>query len=419
MSKLCSDHNKMVYLLLFLTGLIVSAVSAQAQTDHPLTLPEVLQLARTRNPNLASQALQLEATRANEVTARLRTNPELSVSKEDLSLSSLAQVDETFNVSRLFERGNKRRYRIESASLATVVAKHTYDDFERQLVLSLKQSFVALLLAKANLQLAEQNRQDYAQTMELSRIRFSAGEISRTELDRIELQASRFETDALNALQAMAQARTQLESLIGLDDFPGNFDIAGELAVPTLQIDRGRLQEQALAARPDYLAALEQIHKSEADIKLADANGATDVVAGAEYKRNGPDNFTGVTLGIPLRFFDRNQGEKLRTRKVLDASRAAERATRIQVLADLNQALAALDSSQRIAQLYNSDYLGKAKQVRERVEFSYRHGATSLLDYIQALREYRDTELAWRASIAQLLNAIHQLSFVTGTELLP
>ena len=417
MSKLCSGHSKMVYLLLI--GLLSGVVSAQTQIDHPLTLPEVLQLARSRNPNLASQALQLEATRANEVTARLRANPELSISKEDLSLSSLAQVDETFNVSRLFERGNKRRYRIESAGLATVVAKHTYDDFERQLVLSIKQSFVALLLAKANLQLAEQNRQDYAKTIELSRIRFSAGEISRTELDRIELQASRFETDLLNAMQAMAQARTQLESLIGLDDFPGNFDIAGELTVPPLQVDRAKLQEQALAARPDYLAALEQVHKSEADIKLADANGATDVVAGAEYKRNGPDNFTGVTLGIPLRFFDRNQGEKLRTRKVLDASRAAERATRIQVLSDLNQALAALDSAQRIAQLYNSDYLEKAKQVQERVEFSYRHGATSLLDYIQALREYRDTELAWRASIAQLLNAIHQLSFVTGTELLP
>ncbi len=124
-------------------------------------------------------------------------------------------------------------------------------------------------------------------------------------------------------------------------------------------------------------------------------------------------------MGIPLRFFDRNQGEKLRTRRTLDASRAAERAARIQVLADLNQALAALDSAQRISQLYDGDYLDKAKQVRERVEFSYRHGATSLLDYIQALREYRDTELAWRASTAQLLNAIHQLSFVTGTELLP
>jgi cobalt-zinc-cadmium efflux system outer membrane protein len=410
MSKFC---------LVVSIGLLACVASAQPQADHPLTLPEVLQLVHSRNPNLASQALQLEATRANEVTAALRANPELSISKEDLSLSSLAALDQTFNVSRLFERGNKRRYRIESATLATVVAKHTYDDFERQLLLSVKQGFVAMLLAKANLQLAQQNQQDYAKTVELSRIRFSAGEISRTELDRIELQASRFETDALNATQALAQARTQLQGLVGLDDFDASFDIAGELMVPILQIDRGKLRDAALAARPDYLAALEQVHKAEADIKLADANGATDFVAGAEYKRNGPDNFTGVTLGVPLRFFDRNQGEKLRTRRVLDANRAAERAARIQVLADLNQALAALNSAQRIAQLYNGDYLNKAKQVRERVEFSYRNGATSLLDYIQALREYRDTELAWRASIAQLLNAIHQLSFVTGTELLP
>lgn len=400
-------------------GLLACAAYAQVQTDHPLTLRETLDFARAHSPNLAAQRALLQAMQANEVTAALRPNPELSIAKEDLGTPPIAPLDETFNVSQTFERGHKRRYRIESARLATAVAKYGYDDFERQFLLSVKQSFVALLLAKSNLALAQENRRDYARTVELSRMRFSAGDISRTDLDRIEIQASRFENDALNATQATAQARAQLQALLGIDHFSGDFDITGDLSAPELQLNRDELTQNALASRPDYQAALQGVQKAQADIKLAEANGATDVTAGAEYKRNGPDNFAGVTVGIPLRIFDRNQGEKLRTRRELDASRATETASRIQVLSDVNQALAGYDTAVQLSRLYNQDYLNRAKQVRDRVEFSYRNGATSLLDYIEALREYRDTELARYAAEAQLLNAIHQLSFVTYTELLP
>jgi outer membrane protein, heavy metal efflux system len=410
MSKFC---------LSIVSGLLACAASAQVQADHPLTLGEVLDLVRARNPNLAAQALQLEATRANEITAALRPNPVLSVADESISFQGTAPIDATFNVSQLFERGGKRRYRVQSATLATSVTRYGYGDFQRQLALAVKQSFVALLLAKANLQLAEANRADYAKTVELSRIRFTAGAISRTELDRIEIQAVRFENDALNAAQAMVQARTQLQSFIGIEDFSGRFDIAGDLAAPALHFDREKLGQSALAARPDYLAAIAGVRKAEADVNLARANGAAEITAGGEYKRNGTDNFAGVTFVIPLRVFDRNQGEKLRTARALASSRYTETALRIQVLSDLNQALAAYDTARRLTELYSRDYLERAKQVRDRVAFSYRNGATSLLDYIDALREYRDTELASHAASAQLLNTIHQLSFVAGTELLP
>jgi len=408
-----------IFCLYLCAGLLASGALANAQADHPLTLREVLDLARSRNPNLASQALQVEAIQAGEVTAGLRPNPELSISKEDLNLSQISPSDQTINVSQLFERGGKRRARLESARLTTGVAHYAYSDFERQLVLNIKQSFVALLLAKANYSLARDNQRDYAKTVELSRIRFSAGEISRTDLDRIEIQASRFESDALNASRAMSQARTQLQALIGLPDFNPSFDIAGDLAAPELKLDREQLKTAALSSRPDYLAAIGTVRRSEAEVRLAQANGATDFTLGGEYKRNGPDNFGGVTVGIPLRVFDRNQGEKLRARKTLDASKATELATRIQVLSDLNQALAAYDTASGLSALYSRDYIERARQVRDRVEFSYRNGATSLLDYIEALREYRDTELAWHAAQAGYLNAIHQLSFVTGTELMP
>jgi len=393
--------------------------------NHPLTLRETLDLLHTRSPLLASARARSDAASANEITAGLRPNPVFSSANEDFNVFKPSEFDIrrkqefTDNVSQLFERGRKRQARVESARLATRVSQDTYRDTERQVEAVVKTSFVGLLLAKANLQLARDNLKDYQETVRLNEIRLRAGEISPTELDRIRLEQARFENDLLSAQLAVDQSRVQLENLLGLADFPADFDVQGELSAPELPFTLADLAQKALAARPDFRAAQDSARKAEADVRLADANGTTDVVAGAEYKRNGADNTIGFTFQVPLRIFDRNQGEKLRTRRELDSSRYAETAARIAVVSDVQQAYAAYRSALSRAQLYSKDYLGRAREVRDRVAFSYRHGNASLLDYLDAVRSYRDIELASRSSYAQVMTAIHQLSFVTGTELCP
>ncbi len=393
--------------------------------DHPLTLREALELMRSRSPLLASARAHLDAVAANEVTAGLRPNPVFTSANEDFNVFNPSRFDIrrsqefTDSVLQTIERGNKRRYRVESARGATRVAQDSYRDAERQLELAVKTAFVGMLLAKANLQLARDNLSDYQETVRLNEIRLKAGEISPTELDRIRVEQARFDTDLLNAQLALQQARVQLESLLGLQDLPEKFDIEGELLAPELALALPDLVAKAVASRPDYLAARDTVVKAQSDVRLADANGTTDVAIGSEYKRNGPDNTIGFTMQIPLRIFDRNQGEKLRTRREFEASRLTESATRIAVLSDVAQAYEAYRSSLARAQLYSRDYLGRARQVRDRVAFSYRNGASSLLDYLDAVRSYREVELAWRSSYAQVMSSVHQLSFVTGTELWP
>ncbi len=392
---------------------------------HPLTLREALDLLHGRSPILAAARAHSDAASANEITAGLRPNPVFNSANEDFNVFKPSEFDIrrkqefTDNVSQLFERGGKRRARVESARLATRVAQDTYRDTERQLEAAVKASFVGLLLAKANLQLAGDNLKDYQETVRLNEIRLRAGEISPTELDRIRIEQARFENDLLSAQLAVDQARVQLENLLGLEDFPAGFDVQGELSAPELGFPLADLTQKAMAARPDYQAARNGVRRAEADVRLADANGTTDIVVSTEYKRNGPDNTLGVTFSVPLRLFDRNQGEKLRTRRELDSSRYVETAARIGVVSDVQQAYAAYRAALSRAQLYAKDYLGRAREVRDRVAFSYRHGNASLLDYLDAVRSYRDIELASRSSYAQVMTAIHQLSFVTGTELWP
>ncbi len=411
------------YLALILFG-IPPGVTGQAP-DHPLTLREALELLRARNPVLASNRAHAQAVQAGEITAALRPNPVFTSANEDFNVFKPSEFDIrrkqefTDSVLQMIERGHKRRFRVESARWATTLAQEGYRDIYRQLRFAVKTGFVAMLLAKSNLQLARDNLRDYQETARLNGIRLKAGDISPTDFDRIRGEQARFENDVLSAQLALDQARVQLETLLGLPDLPEKFDIEGELAAPELNFSLEELFQRALANRPDYLAARDGVSKGEADVRLADANGVTDISVGSEYKRNGPDNTIGFTVQIPLRIFDRNQGEKLRARRELVASRANELAARTAVRSDVAQAQQIYRAALARSQLYSKDYLERARRVRDRVEFSFRHGGASLLDYLDALRSYRDTELAWRAAYAQATTAVHQLSFVTATELWP
>ncbi len=399
--------------------------AADQLPDHPLSLREVLELLHSRNQVLASGRAHLQAVQANEITANLRPNPVFTSGNEDFNVFKPSEFDVrhkqefTDSVLQTIERGHKRRLRVESARWGTTLAQEGLQDAQRQLEFAAKASFVTMLLAKSNLQLARDNLRDYQETTRLNEIRLKAGEISPTDFDRFRAEQVRFENDLLAAQLSFDQARIQLESLLGLPDLPEKFDIAGDLTAPELHASLEELVQKALASRPDYLAARDTVHKAEADVRLAEANGATDIAVGSEYKRNGPDNTIGFTVQLPLRIFDRNQGEKLRTRRELEASKANELAASTAVRGDVAQAYQAYRSALARAQLYSQDYLERARRIRERVEFSYRHGGSSLLEYLDAVRTYRDTELAWRNAFAQAAAAVHQLSFATATELWP
>ncbi len=405
-----------VLLLLFLPD-------APAQTPPmPLTLQQAVALARGKNPDLLAARRSLESTRAEEITASLRQNPELALSGSDDTLPANNPASPYFysaDVSRLFERGQKRRWRLDSARATTKVTESQYHDLERQTVLSVEQAFTNMLLAKAALQLADKNLVSYRRTVELSRVRFDAGAISQTDFERVDLQLASFESDFSNAQVNLVQNSDQLQQLLGLANPSRSFDIAGTLDPPELSISLPDLEQKALAARPDYLAAQQAIRVAEANIKLADANGTADPTLDAGYNRSGDYNSVGFNVSVPLRIFDRNQGEKQSTRFTAQSSRFSEISARNQVFSEVDQAWATYQATQTLAQRYNTHYLAEAGHVLSNLEFGYRHGSTTLLDYLDALHDYRQTSLDALNANAQVWLSIHQLSFATATEILP
>jgi cobalt-zinc-cadmium efflux system outer membrane protein len=399
-------------------------VTAQtaATPSTPLTLQEAVALALRKNPSLLAAQRNLESTRSEEITAGLRQNPVFTFSGSDVTLPAdnpASPYAYTGDVSRLFERGQKRRWRLDSARATTQVTESQYHDLERQTVLSVKNAFTNLVLANAALKLADNNLTSYRRIVDLSHVRLDAGAISQTDFDRIDLQMASFESDYENAQVNLVQSSDQLQQLLGFESPSREFTIAGTLDPPQLTLSLPDLEQKALAARPDYRAAQQTVLVADANVKLADANGTTDPTLDAGYSRSGTYNSASFYVSIPLRIFDHNQGEKQATRMTAQADRFSEIAARSQVMSDVDQAWAGYQAAQRLAQRYNTHYLQEAGTILNNLEFGYRHGSYTLLDYLNALHDDRQTNLDALNANAQVWLSLHQLSDATATEILP
>jgi outer membrane protein, heavy metal efflux system len=384
-------------------------------------MQQAIDLARLQNPSLLSANAHVSATKESEITAGLRVNPNFNLTGSDVSLPASSNNPYLYSaqVSRLFERGQKRRWRLDVARSTTDVTRSQYADQERQVVLTVKTAFTQMLAAKGALNLAQQNVDDYRKTIDLSRERLRAGDISATDFKRLDLQLAQFESDYDNAHTNLVQAAEQLQTLLGYDRPHPGFDITGSLDPPSISTTLTDAEQKALQARPDYLAAQQSVRAADANVKLAYAEGTTDPTIEGEYDRAGTANSAGFQIGIPLRIFDRNQGEKARTKYEAQSSRFSETAARNQVVSDVDQAWAAYEDALSLARRYNGHYLQEAHDVRDNLEYSYRHGGTTLLDYLSALQDYRQVNLDALNANMQVWLSLDQVSFAAATEIVP
>ncbi len=368
--------------------------------------------------------LTVDEAKANEITANLRPNPQLSVVLDEFtvfnpSVLSANNAQWTPSVTQLIERQGKRHLRYQSAQLATLGTQADVKDLERTLIFSVRDAFNRLLAAKSILQLATDNLQYYDKVIEVNRERFKAGDISKIDLERVELQRAQFESDYQTAEVSLRQAKLDLLALTNDKTSVDQFDIVGNFEFQDALPDESTIRQAALVNRPDLQSATTSVEKAQVDHKLAWANGSTDPTVGLEYQRNGPFNTLGLDFAVPVRIFDRNQGEKQRTAVEIDRTRNLKQAVVLGILRDVDSARNSLVSVIELLKPYRDHYIPESTEVRDTISFSYSHGGASLLDFLDAQREYRDTQLNYRNLIASYLNAVNQLNFSVGQEVIP
>ena len=403
--------------------LLVAGITGRAAAQQALTWEQVRERFLANNPNLSASRINIEEIRANEITAGLRPNPDLSVVLDQFHLFN-PPVDPFNNsqwtptVQQLFERRHKRQLRVASAQEATAIAGTDAEDLQRTLSFSLRDAFNRILLAKSLYDLAQENVQYYDQVIRLNQERLKAGDISQSDFDRIDLQRVQFESDLVNSRVNLRTAKIDLLQFMNERQPVDAFDITGDFGFKETILLPQELHQHALDARPDLRSATRAVEKAQVDNRLAWANGSVDPTLGFEYQRTGPDHTAGLIFSIPLRVFDRNQGEKARTSLDIQRSERVREALIATILHDVDAAYAQVDGTRSLLRPYRDRYLPQAEKIRETVSYAYRNGGSSLLDFLDAQKSYRDTQLAYRNLIGSYLTAVNQLNLAVGREVL-
>ena len=425
MEKSCLEFvKKYVYavVLLSLTGL------ATAQTPVRIGLEQAIDLALAHSHTLKAARTQIQQSQAQETTASLRPNPTLAwdalfipvFSLQNFTLDNLSNTQQfDMGVSYLLERGGKRYRRIDAARDATGVTRYQVNDTERVLIFNVAQQFIGAQLAQSVLDFARTDLRSFEQTVRISEDRYKAGDISEGDLLKIKLQLLQFQTDVAGAEVAKVQALASLRQLLGYDAVPADFEVDGELSYQPLSVNLDDLRLRALKLRPDLLAAQQGVRAAQSQIALAKANGKVDLTAALSYSHVSDQSSLSASFSIPLPVFNRNQGEIARTRFALTQSQETSQAAADTVLTDVRNNYEAFATNQKIVQLYLSGYLKQAQDSRDINEYAYKRGAASLLDFLDAERSYRSTQLAYRQALSNYLTSIEQLKEVVGVRTLP
>jgi len=408
-------------------GLLLAAALAQSGlAQKALTWQEVRDKFQAANPSLRAGQIGVDESRAEETTAYLRPNPNLALLADQIDPfpggpdhGAFAYLLPSATLTYLHERQRKRELRRESAQDATKIAVSGQSDLERTLIFSLRSAFVQTLQEKAVLDLAKENLSYYDHVLGVNRDRYNAGAIAQVDLDRLELQRVQYESDLQTAEVNLRTAKIQLLALLNDRTPIEQFDVTGPFDFSAQIAALDDVRQGAIDTRPDLKAALQSIDKAKTDHRLAVANGSTDPVFGFDVGRNAPiDEYIGFSVSIPLRIFDRNQGEKLRTQLDIDRNEKLMEATRAQVFSDVDSAYATVTSTVTLLQPYKDRYLQQALRVRDTISFSYEHGAASLLDFLNAQADYRGIQLNYLNLVGSYLDAAGQLNLAVGREVI-
>lgn len=403
------------------------ALTKGSSAQTALTWQEVRARFEAANPTLQAGQIGIGESHAQETTAYLRPNPNMEIIADQIDPfpggpphGAFAYFLPEASFSYLHERQRKRELRLESAKEGTQIAVSGQEDLERSLIFALRTAFIQTLQEKAILNLAKENLAYYDHVLDVNKDRFNAGAIARVDLARLQLQRVQYESDLQTADVNLRTAKIQMLTLLNDRTPVEQFDVTGSFDFSEQIPAQSDVRQAALDSRPDLRAAIQSVDKAKTDHRLAEANGSTDPTFGFDVARNPPiDQYFGVNVSIPLRIFDRNQGEKRRTLLDIDRNQRLLIAARAQVFNDVDSAYATVNSTIALLKPYKEQYLAQASDVRDTISISYQHGAASLLDFLNAQADYRSVQVNYLNLVASYLNAANQLNLAVGREVIP
>ncbi len=414
-----------------LNSYLSDLVRAQQQAQSPpkdaklakkdLTLADAVDVFLRQNLEIVAARFDIETADAEKLTARLRPNPELSASFDDLPLDFsgpfFQEQEISYGLSQTIELGGKRRKRIDAANANAELARANFQVTMWQLTNDLKRKFYAVVLAADLRKLAEENQKTFEDILKHTTEQFKLGEISGLDLRRLEVEKLKFDTDVANSRRDYEVALRDFRLVLGGDYKSMDVSVAGSLDYTAYQFVHADLRDRSLASRPDLRAARISELAADSSIKLQDAQRIPDLNVGVGIKRILVDNTYSFGLGITLPIFDRNQGERV---KALIQKKRAQNDQKVLtnlVLSDVEKALASFESQKNRVELYRTGVLTKVQEIQDLTDFSFKAGEGTILDLLDAIRTRRETLASYYQTLFDYQTSLLDLELATATPL--
>jgi cobalt-zinc-cadmium efflux system outer membrane protein len=399
-------------------------LAAQSPPPDKVTVAQAVQEAVDHNLNLLAERYNLSVAEARIVTAKLRPNPVFSAGLDYIDFlrnwvpaSNSGPTEWNARTDFVLERGGKRAARIEVASDAHEVAKLNLLNTTRGLVLDVQNAFIDVLQAKDNLALARENLQAFQSIVSVNQARVQAGDLPKVELVRTQVAALQFQSAVRQGESKLRIAVNKLQGLMGRAVPSPTFEVDGQLRRDTAPVVLASVQSQALEMRPDVLALRRDQARSQAELRSQIAQGKVDYTVGTQYHRqfhNGNASSLGVFFQAPIPLFNRNQGEIERANQEIRQAEARVKAMEASVETDVRNAWLQYTTSRELLESIEQGLLTQAKDVRDTMEYSYRRGEASLVEFLDAQRAFNDARQSYNDARADYARSLYTIDSISG-----
>jgi outer membrane protein, heavy metal efflux system len=414
--------------ILFGSGYLLHA----QQSGEVLTVDQAVNETIAHNLDFLAQKYDLSIAEAQIVTAKLRPNPLLTLDADHLDFlgtgfsttstngkmpNNGGPTEYSIRADYLHERGGKRQARTALAVGNRDVTRLGLADSVRSLIQTVQSAYVDVVAAKDTLKLAQENLKTFDDIATINQARFKDGDIAEVELMRSEVAELQFANSVRQAELQVNSSLSKLQLLLGRTKLQ-KFDVVADLRHDMPDLTRDALVDQAMQQRPDLQALVRDEGRAAADLRLQKANAKVDWQFGTEYRKQDATahaDTMGLFLQSPIPLFNRNQGEITRAQQALLQAQARTRAQRATVENDVDLALLEHQTARASLEKIESSMIGKARDVRNISEYSYKRGDIGFVDFLDAVRAYNDTMQSYNDARAEYARSLYGLDAATGS----
>lgn len=412
--------NRMVLSLLMACLFSQSSALSWAGEErrHAYSLADILTLAEQHNPILAGAEGLVKQSQGQQITAGAYPNPSITGiagrgAIRDPS-TGIHVTERTFTVEQPLEWTGKRQARQEAADAGLAGANAALEDARLALLADVKIAFYQLLFGQRNVELSAHNVANVEEVLRTVQLRVSAGEATSFDTLKAGVEVQKAKKEVARATNALLVAKARLNTLTG-GTLGKDFSVQGDFDKPTQGLNADGLAAQGLEQHPAVRRLSKLAEQADHTLRFEREARIPNVSVIGSYHREAGDESVTAGLAVPLPLWYRRQGE---IQSALGAKHRAD-AERLRARQELEQAIVQHAQEVRTAQeqllLFETGLLKQAEQTLAVARTSFRHGAASLLDVLDAQRVYRQTQLEYAQVRADLSIALARLERALGT----